>query len=86
MNKYLRIPNKVVDLHGCTVREAENILDDLFLDKKNFHARVITGKGVHSANGPVLRDFVKGYLDRRNIRFNQSKIADGGEGSLEAFL
>ncbi len=85
MNKYIQVPDKVVDLHGYTVREAENILQKLFKDKNNFHVRIITGKGVHSANGPVLRDFVKAYLNRNNIRFSQSKIQDGGEGSLEAF-
>jgi DNA-nicking Smr family endonuclease len=75
MNKYLRVPDEVIDLHGCTVREVEKILDDLFLNKKNFHARIITGKGVHSTNGPVLRDFVKGYLNNNHIRFNQIKAA-----------
>ncbi len=86
MNKYLQTPNEIVDLHGYTTSEAENILDSLFKGKKNFHARIITGKGMHSANGPVLRDYVKDYLQRRNIRFNQSKIQDGGEGALEVFL
>ncbi len=86
MNKYLQTPSEIIDLHGYTARESENILDDLFKDKKNLHVRIITGKGIHSENGPVLRDFVKNYLNRRNIRFSQSKLQDGGEGALEAFL
>ncbi len=85
MNKYLQIPSEIVDLHGYTVREAEELLENLFKNKNNFHVRIITGKGVHSTNGPVLRDFVKKYLEKNNIRFNQSKIQDGGEGSTEAF-
>ncbi len=86
MNKYIRTPSEIVDLHGYTTREAKNILDDLFKNKKNLHVRIITGKGMHSVKGPVLRDFVKAYLNRKNIKFNQSKLQDGGEGALEAFL
>ncbi len=86
MNKYLQTPSEIVYLHGYTASEAKNILDDLFKDEKNLHVRIITGKGMHSANSPVLRDFVKAYLNRKNIRFNQSKIQDGGDGALEVFL
>ncbi len=80
------MPSEIVDLHGYTAREAGNILDDLFKDKKNIHVRIITGKGMHSVNGPVLRDFVKAYLNGKNIRFNQSKLQDGGEGAIEAYV
>jgi len=84
MNKYRQIPDCILDLHGRTIPEAEILLDDLF-SKKHSHVRIITGKGMHSKNGPVLQAFVKEYLQIRNIRFNQSKIQDGGEGALEVF-
>ena len=85
MNKYIQVPDSIIDLHGYTTAEARAILDDEL--KENIkHLRVITGKGNHSEYGPVLRDYVKNYLNDRRIRFSQSKIQDGGEGSLEVFL
>jgi DNA-nicking Smr family endonuclease len=46
---------------------------------------VIVGKGIHSKQGPVLKNAVKEYLHDRSIRFTQSKLSDGGEGALEVF-
>lgn len=85
MNKYTQTPDKIVDLHGYKIREAESVLSELCKQNK-IHVRIIVGKGTHSVNGPVLRTFVKDFLQRKNVRFTQSKIQDGGEGSLEAFL
>ena len=85
MNKYLQVPKSVIDLHGCTTAEARLILDDIVKEHAT-HVRIITGKGTHSENGPILRDFVKNYLNDRKVRFSQSKIQDGGEGALEVFL
>ena len=85
MNKYTRTPGYILDLHGCTKREASVLLDSLFAKRVHAHVRIITGKGNHSANGAVIRTHVKTYLNARNFRFNQSKIEDGGEGSLEVF-
>ena len=85
MNKYIQTPDKIIDLHRYTVREAEAVLVELCKQNK-IHARIIVGRGTHSANGPVLREFVKDFLQRKNVRFTQSKLQDGGEGSLEAFL
>lgn len=86
MNKYERIPEHVIDLHEYTTSEAEGILRTLLKEAKYSYVRIIAGKGSHGANGPVMRDFVKYYLSARNIRFNQSKPKDGGEGALEVFL
>lgn len=85
MNKYKQTPSKIIDLHGYTVREAEPVLSELCKQNK-LHVRIIVGKGTHSVNGPVLKEFVKDFLQKKNVRFAQSKIQDGGEGSLEAFL
>jgi DNA-nicking Smr family endonuclease len=85
MNKYLRTPNKIIDLHGYTTAEAKIILDDLLKSDESY-VRIIVGKGNHTGGVSVLRDFVKKYFFSKNIHFNQSKIQDGGEGALEVFL
>ena len=64
--------------------EAE--LHQLILERKYDHIRIITGKGIHSKNGSVIREFVKEYLFKRNIHFTQAKIQDGGEGAIEVFF
>jgi DNA-nicking Smr family endonuclease len=86
MNKYEQVPERIVDLHGLTKRETEEVLDILLIDAQGSHVRLIVGKGVHSAQGAVLREFVKIYLGSRNITFHQSKLQYGGEGALEVFL
>ncbi len=75
-----------IDLHGHTMPEAREVLDALLREGRYDHVRVITGKGKNSENGPVLPDFVRNYLSGRRIRYNQSKIQDGGAGALEVFL
>ncbi len=85
-NKYERKPEYILDLHGYTVREAQAMLDELFRNSQYTHIRIITGKGTHRSTGPILREFVKKYLNTRGINFSPSKIQDGGDGSLEVFL
>ncbi|MFM7088706.1 MAG: Smr/MutS family protein [Candidatus Paceibacterota bacterium] len=85
-NKYEQVPETVIDFHGYTTLECSDALDELLRDGACRHVRLIVGRGRNSAHGPVLPDFVKQYLRARGIRFNPSKIADGGEGSLEVFL
>ena len=85
MNKYMRTPSRIIDLHGYTTAEAKVALDEL-VRSQDTYVRIIVGKGNHSENGPVLREFVKRFLLSKNIHFNQSKIQDGGEGALEVFL
>jgi DNA-nicking Smr family endonuclease len=85
-NKYKQVPDLVLDLHGYTTLECEDSLEEIYRSKIYKHVRLIVGKGRNSENGPVLPNFVKNYLSGRNIRFNQSKIEDGGEGSLEVFF
>ena len=85
MNKYMRTPSRIIDLHGYTTTEAKVALDELVRSQDSY-VRIIVGKGNHSENGPVLREFVKRFLLSKNIHFNQSKIQDGGDGALEVFL
>lgn len=86
MNKYERIPEKVIDLHGHSVRKSEALLEEILHSEEVSHLRIIVGKGTPSEKGAVLREFVKEFLRERNVRFSQSKIRDGGEGALEVFL
>ncbi len=86
MNKYQRIPDHIIDLHGYTIEEARGAIDELFNSNEYSHIRIITGKGIHSENGPILKDFTRSYLEKNNIYFTQSKIQDGGEGAFEVFL
>ncbi|MBP6866577.1 MAG: Smr/MutS family protein [Candidatus Pacebacteria bacterium] len=85
-NKYAQVPDIIIDFHGYTTFECQEAIDALIQEGGYKHIRMIIGRGKRSANGPVLPDFVKSYLTSQNIRFNQSKIQDGGEGSLEVFL
>ncbi len=86
MNKYPNTPSMVLDLHGHTRDEAREALDELVESGAHSHVRIITGRGLHSPNGPVLRDFVTQYLSDKNIRYSRSKLQDGGDGAIEAFL
>jgi DNA-nicking Smr family endonuclease len=86
MNKYLSDPSEVIDLHGYTTEEAGQVLDELVKEGGHKHVRIITGRGNHSPNGPVIRTFVTQYLSMRSISYNRSKLADGGEGAIEVFL
>ena len=86
VNKYQQNAEYEIDLHGYTTSESKDILDSLLQEAKYNHVRIIVGKGNNSENGPILPSFVMNYLKSRNIRYNQSKIQDGGEGALEVFL
>lgn len=85
-NKYAQVPEQILDLHGYTTAECQDAIDELIREGEHKHIRIIVGRGKRSANGPVLPDFVKNYLNMHNIRWIQSKINEGGEGSLEVFF
>ncbi len=86
MNKYQKIPEAVIDLHGHTTGEAKIELDTLLSAHKYSYVRIITGKCSYREHGPILQPFVKSYLTERNIKFNIAKIQDGGEGALEVYI
>ncbi len=85
-SKYEQVAELELDLHGYTTSEADIALEELIRKRLYSHVRIITGRGLHGAHGPVLRDFVKNYLSDRGVVWRQSKITDGGEGALEVFL
>lgn len=86
MNKYEKIPEDTIDLHGKTVREALEYLEDYFLEHDYKHIRIITGKAAFRETGPVLRTAVENFLKNKNIRFEYAKLYNGGEGALEVYL
>lgn len=58
-------PEEQLDLHGFTAREAEERTAAFIARARRFRLRtvlVITGKGLHSPQGPVLKDTVEGIL------------------------
>ncbi len=85
-NKYEQNAEFELDLHGYNTFEAKEVLDATLLADEYDHIRIIIGKGNHSVDGPVLPDFVRAYLNGRNIRYRQAKLRDGGAGALEVFL
>lgn len=86
MNKYERVPEYIIDLHGLTTKEAEEVLDALIEKGEYNHIRIITGKGTFRETGPRMKTFVEHYLENRDIHFDTAKLYNGGEGALEAYL
>ena len=86
MDKYARIPDHILDLHGFTTKQAEGLLDETLESEKYKHVRVITGKGTFRDTGPVMRTFVENYLENGDYRFETSKLYNGGEGAFEVYL
>lgn len=86
MNKYERKPDYILDLHGYNTKEAAGMLDLIIESGKYAHMRIITGKGAFRETGPVMRSFVKSYFKKLDIRFETSKLYNGGEGALEVFF
>lgn len=86
VNKYQQNPEAEIDLHGYTTGESGDILNSLIREGKYKHIRIIVGKGNNSVNGPILPNFVRNYLDANSIRYSQSKIQNGGAGSLEVYF
>ncbi|MEI6378232.1 MAG: Smr/MutS family protein [Candidatus Falkowbacteria bacterium] len=88
-NKYLQEPQAVLDLHGLTLDEADNAVND-FVDeamRKNYRlVRIITGKGLGSTGGPVLRPWLEDYLVFGGFDWRQAKISEGGEGAFDIKL
>jgi DNA-nicking Smr family endonuclease len=82
-----------LDLHGCSVPEAENEFDEFLTDslKKGMSCiKVIHGRGLRSVKGARLKDAV---VKRLSGRFRKDVIAyvtarqcDGGLGALYVLL
>ncbi|PLX75521.1 MAG: hypothetical protein C0615_07830 [Desulfuromonas sp.] len=86
-------PQVELDLHGVRAEDVDKKVG-WFLENAAFHGfevvRIITGKGVHSNEGPVLRPIVESYFDGPGRRFvvewMRAPQRQGGEGAIVAFL
>lgn len=82
-----------LDLHGLSRREALDRTKHFF-DNAAFHQLqtllIVTGKGGHSNDGPVLRSAIEAYLQanshRAVIEWGRAPHEHGGEGALVVFL
>ncbi len=82
-----------LDLHGCTVPEAEAELQDFLQDafKKGLRCvKIIHGRGLRSVNGPRIKDAVvrrlAGRYHRNVIAYVTARQCDGGLGALYVLL
>ena len=86
------VPEDELDLHGLTVGEATEKVR-FFLQNAFYHGHgcvlLITGKGLHSDEGPVLRQAVERLLSTLRdqvVEFGVAPRRFGGEGALVVFL
>ena len=77
-----------IDLHGMTLREAEEAFLLFFqeaLRRQLFCIKVIHGRGLRSPHGPVLKEALKewlqGKLRKRILAYSSAKACDGGLGA-----
>jgi len=82
-----------IDLHGMTLREAEEALYTFFSESiKNHHCcvKVIHGRGLRSPNGPVLKEALKKWLQgsfrKWVLAYTTAKDCDGGLGATYIIL
>ncbi len=82
-----------LDLHGCTVPEAEAEFDDFVQDafKKGLRCvKVIHGRGLRSVKGPRLKEAVikrlAGHFRKDIIAYVTARQCDGGLGALYVLL
>ncbi len=89
-NKYLPDIEAVLDLHEFTREEASVAVEDFLKnaeEKKYRRIRIITGKGLHSANGRgIMKEYVKNILERSGLKYSEAKISEGGSGAFEVEL
>lgn len=86
-NKYLTAVEAVLDLHEFTREQAASAVDNFLKDakeKKYKRVRIITGKGLHSTDGRgVLREYIKSFLERADLKYSEAKISEGGSGAID---
>ena len=82
-----------IDLHGCTVSEAEEELETFFQEsfRQGFRCvKIIHGRGLRSVRGPRIKDAVirrlSGHFRKDIIAFVTARQCDGGLGALYVLL
>lgn len=87
-------PQDEIDLHGYTASEAENKTDFFISHCQNSRLktiRIITGKGLHSPQGPVLQGIVEAKLlelkaQKKIIAYRWEKHNKQKSGALIVYL
>ena len=87
------VPEDQLDLHGLHRHEALEKVR-FFLEDAAYHGRrtvlIVTGRGQHSAEGPVLREAVARYLREEQggqvLEWGVAPKNYGGDGALVVFL
>ncbi|MBS0399327.1 MAG: Smr/MutS family protein [Proteobacteria bacterium] len=81
-----------IDLHGMTIQQAWDSLDDFIAESRARGlrcVRVVHGKGYRSgARGPVLKSAVNSWLRHNHdvIAFVSARSIDGGTGAVYVLL
>lgn len=80
-----------IDLHGMTVREAEDALCSFFAAAERSGCEkvlIVHGKGLHSSSEPVLAGLVRRWLEARTSagRSGHPDAANGGNGATWVLL
>jgi DNA-nicking Smr family endonuclease len=80
-----------IDLHTMTAALAERVLADFLTDCRRRGlacVKVIHGKGLRSAQGPVLKLMTERMLRQRGdvLAFRSARAADGGSGAMLVLL
>jgi len=82
-----------IDLHGMTVREAEESLHAFIKEarqKRLFCVKVVHGRGLRSPKEPVLKEAVKRWLQgvfrKWVLAYSTAKDSDGGLGATYILL
>ncbi len=82
-----------IDLHGMTLREADEALIRFFRDavkRRLFCIKVIHGRGLRSPKGPVIKEALKqwlhGPLRKWVMAYASAKDCDGGLGATYIML
>ncbi len=82
-----------LDLHGVILEDAQAEVDHFIRESlKNRHKciKIIHGRGLRSAKGPVLKDAVVRLLSKRHrkniVAFVSARQCDGGLGALYVLL
>lgn len=90
----MQLPQEILDLHnlGNIIKEQVEIEVENFLKYKRLEGLskvlIITGKGLNSPRGPVLRPYIEKVLKRSKdvSAFHSASAERGGSGAFEVYL
>lgn len=84
-NKYEPEIDEFLDLHQLNQSQAQESVENFLrtCEKRGYkRVCIITGKGLHSSQGAVLKPWLSGYLWDQGYVFRDAKIQEGGRGAL----